>query len=302
MSRSRISEATPLFPVLFFLAWTGALLHFYFHNMHLWRKCTQPGWWGNLKERDHQEALHSDVTIWEWYCCVYIATCHLLRWVLLLQTAACLSPAQIVSMLQHIPHTEIGTVMSILLNVTYWDIGSLMCPYCNILSPAKAGTIMSTYCHLLRLVLSHPYGNILSPVETGTIMYILQYLAITCSDWYHHIHSACWMQSTVQLYTYSCATKHYYHYGVRNKCLVWSAADWNLNENCIRKHSMAVICTWHLAFSAAHCMSGITDIRCQTFNFDISNSLKCYTGAKLLLFYLLTRKTYLHIKTNTVNW
>ena len=106
--------------------------------------------------------------------------------------------------------------MSILLNIIYWDIGLLMCPYCNILSPAKAGTIMSTVyhvtcwewnfcvytaqCGLLRLVLSHPYGNIWSPVETGSIMSSLYHVgtgtfasilhSVVCWDWYCHVHMA----------------------------------------------------------------------------------------------------------------
>ena len=127
--------------------------------------------------------LHS-VACWDWYCHIHMVTsCHLLRLVLL-----------------HLYCTvwpvEIGTVTSIWQHlVTCWDW------YCHI--------HMAKSCHLLRLVLSHPYGNILSPVETGTIMSILQYLAITYSDWYHHVHSASWMHSKVQLCTYSCATKHY---------------------------------------------------------------------------------------------
>ena len=94
--------------------------HTFMKKMHI------GDWLGNLKERNHLEGLHSDFTISEWYCCVYIATFHLLRWVLLLQTTACFSPSETVSMLQHIPHTEIGTLTSILQNVTYWDIGTVV--------------------------------------------------------------------------------------------------------------------------------------------------------------------------------
>jgi hypothetical protein len=35
MSKFRISEAIPLFPILSFMAWTGALHHFYLDDTHL---------------------------------------------------------------------------------------------------------------------------------------------------------------------------------------------------------------------------------------------------------------------------
>ena len=171
---------------------------------------------------------------------------------------------------------ETGTVTSIWQHlVTCWDW------YCHI--------HMATSCHLLRLVLSHPYGKILSPVEIGIVTSIWQNL-VTCWDWYHHVHiaischhlfrlipscSQCKLnaQQSPTMYLQLCY-KALLTYGVRIKCLVWSAAYWNLSEKCIRKYSLTVICTGHLAFSGAHCVSGVTNLMCQNFNFDISDSLK----------------------------
>ena len=153
---------------------------------------------------------------------------------------------------------------------------------------------MVTSCHLLRPVLLRLYCTVWS-VEIGTVTSIWQHL-VTCWDQYHHVHIAisrhhlfrlipspqyklnAQQSPTIYLQLYY---KALLTYGVRIKCLVWSGADWNLSENHIRKHSMAVICTRHLSFSEEHCVSGVTNIVCQKFNFDISNSLKWYTDAKL---------------------
>ena len=85
------------------------------------------------------------------------------------------------------PHTETGTFMSILLSVTYWDIGLLMCPYCNILSPAKAGTIMSTVYHVTCWERYHH-------VHMATSFHLLRMEpilhSVACWDWYCPIHMA----------------------------------------------------------------------------------------------------------------
>ena len=149
------------------------------------------------------------------YWCVHTATsCHLLKLVLLcphctmslvekgtryhhifMVTSCHLLRLELLHLYCTVWPVEIGTVTTIWQHlVTCWD---------------RCFCVYIIQCGLLRLVLSCPYGNILSPVETSTIMPILQYLAIIYSDWYHHIHSTSWMHSKVQLYTYSCATKHY---------------------------------------------------------------------------------------------
>ena len=145
------------------------------------------------------------------------------------------SPAETVSMLQHIPHIDIGTVTSILLMslieiLVNWCVHTAisrhllklvpLCPHCT-MSPVEKGTITSLWqhlytcwdwifcvytaqCGLLKPVALCPLCT-MSPVETGTIMSILQYLAITCSDWYHHVHSASWnTQYSPTIYLQMC--------------------------------------------------------------------------------------------------
>jgi hypothetical protein len=174
----------PSVPPTSFMAWSGALLHFHLHDTHFMKKMHTKGWWENRKERDHLEGLHSDVTIWYWYCCLYCNMSPVEMGTFAPNCSMFVTCWDCVRVPTY-PHTEIGTVSSILQNVTYSDIDLLMCSYCNILSPAEAGTIMSTLyhatcwdwyhyvhfvpCHLLRLVPSCPYCNILSsPVQIDT--------------------------------------------------------------------------------------------------------------------------------------